>query len=179
LISTRLTSARAITSPLNSSDTPAERGGLKERNIAGKSAEVACMVGDSLKFQQKCANAQSFIVRGRESIRERTLHQLGERGRGGGRVASAGFGKCNLTRQIPVCVNDSLFDPTMLISKKYLEVEHILAHTLKAEVARLDNPRMDWSDGNLMSVSTLQRHNLFGGHIATKRIKLRQSFINR
>ena len=62
--------------------------------------------------------------------------------------------------------------------QKYLEVEHILAHTLKAEVARLDNPCMDWSDGNLMSVSTLQRHNLFWGHIATKRIKLRQSFIN-
>jgi hypothetical protein len=65
----------------------------------------------------------------------------------------------------------------MLISEKYLEIEHIFAHALKTEVSRLDNSRMDRPDGDLMSSGAFQRHNLFRIDISAKRIKLRISFI--
>jgi hypothetical protein len=133
----------------------------------------------TFKFQKKSADTKSVIARDRETIRERTLHHLGERGRGGGgRVSGAGFGKSNLTRQISVSGHNRLLDAAMLISEKYLEVEHILAHALEAEVTRLDNPRMDGSYSDLMSGGTLQRHHLFGIHVSPKRVELRTGFFN-
>ena len=53
-------------------DAPAERSCLKERDIAGECAEITCMVGNAFKLQKKCANAQSFTVRGRKASRKRT-----------------------------------------------------------------------------------------------------------
>jgi hypothetical protein len=138
------------------------------------------VVGYPLKLQKQGANAQRFIVWSGETFRKRIFHQFSERDRGGGGcIAGAGFGKRNLTRQIPIRSDNRLLHPAMLISKEYLEVEHILTHTLETEVPGLDYACMDRADGYFMRGGTLQRGNLFGIHIPAERIKLRTGFIRR
>ena len=161
-------------------DTSAERCGLKKRDIPGERAEVARMIGDAFQFQKKRADAQRVTVRRGETLRERAFRQFRERDRGGGgRIARAGFGKRDLTRQISVCGDDRIFNPAMLIPEEYLEIEHILAHALETEMSGLDDARMDGSDGDLMRGCAFQRSRIPGIYVAAERIKLRRGIVRR
>ena len=74
------------------------------------------------------------------------------------RVASQRFGVVN--RPFVRAANEGAFDTAMLIAERDFQMEHMLAMTLEAEMARLDDARMHRPHCHLVNLRAVHRYPL-------------------
>ena len=134
-------------------DAAAERGGGQEADVAGQGAQVAGMVGQALQLQgdapQAPARARGAGTAGQGLQRPGSRRWRGRwwcRRRGSPRGAwLRGCGPAE----------HGLLDAAVLVAQGDLQVEHLLAVALEAEVARLDDPGVDRADRHLVDLLAL------------------------
>ena len=140
-------------------EPPAEGGRRQEPDVAGEGAEVARVVREALELERDAAN-RLRARRGGE--RRERLDRLGV----GRRVADRGVAGERLDPGggLPVgTAEERLLDPAVLEAEGDLEVEDALAVALEAEVPRLDDPRVDRADGDLVDLVPLDAEEVADG----------------
>ncbi len=114
------------------------------------------MVRDPLEFQRDAA--EHFGARGRRGAGQRLDRLRVSRRVADGRVAGE---RLHEVRRPPVRPADErALDAAMLVAERNLQVEHLLAVALEAEMPRLDDARVDRADGDLVDFLALDAEEL-------------------
>jgi hypothetical protein len=115
-------------------------------DVQGDSGDGPEMEGIPFNLEQQ---APGRLGRGRHGESLRRLHRLGIRhGTGHGVVARDRFGPKE--PGLGSLAHPEGLGPLVRVAQLDLQVQDLLAHHLKPEVARFDHPRMDGADGDLV-----------------------------